>query len=140
MYSGVSILYLDVRDVCVQKRRDFKNGRKFLLRFFDDEGDGNFFLFLTVFRPESDHSYNFSRKKWRRNREVISPLCQYVVCIQHTAAKINLCSKKKKWFGFFGAKIQRLGQNLDIFPQCVSKRSGQYIWIQQHISFVQKSH
>ena len=59
-----------------------------------------FFLFLTVFRPESDHSYNFSRKKWRRNREVISPLCQYVVCIQHTAAKINLCSKKKRKNGF----------------------------------------
>ena len=75
------------------------------------------FLFLTVFRPESDHSYNFSRKKWRRNREVISPLCQYVVCIQHTAAKINLCSKRKeKMVLFFWRENSKIGPKFGYFP------------------------
>ena len=84
-----------------------------------------FFCFL----PFSDLSRITLTTLVERNGEEIERLFHLYVNMSSAyntlrQKSIYVQKEKKKWFCFFGAKIQRLGQNLDIFPQCVSKRSG----------------
>ena len=110
MYSGVSILYLDVL-MCLEEKRFFKV-------FFDDEGDGNFFF---CFLPFSDLSRITLTTLVERNGEEIERLFHLYVNMSSAyntlrQKSIYVQKRKEKMVLFFWRENSKIGPKFGYFP------------------------